>query len=56
MNNLLKQAVVFYATITPHIDAAIMACDDARYQRLARISTRASNRISRRAKLSFGRV
>ena len=49
MNKLLKEAVAFYATITPHINAAIMACDSVRYHRLAKISTLAQNRILRRA-------
>ena len=49
MNKLLKEAVAFYATITPHIDAAIMANNGVRYHRLAKISTRAHNRILRRA-------
>ena len=54
MNKLLKEAVAFYATITPHINAAIWANDSVRYQRLAKISTRAHNRILRRAGVARG--
>ncbi len=54
MNKLLKEAVAFYATITPQINAAIMAHDSGRYHRLARISNRAHDRIMRRAAVVIG--
>ena len=54
MNDLLKEAVAFYATITPHINAAIMAHDSARFYRLIKISARAHDRIMRRAKNVIG--
>lgn len=56
MNKLLKEAVAFYATITPRIDAAIIDCDSVRYHRLAKVSTRAHDRIMRRAGVVIGGV
>jgi len=54
MNKLLKEAVAFYATITPQINAAIMAHDSERYERLTRISNLAHDRIMRRAAVVIG--
>ncbi len=54
MNKLLKEAVAFYATITPQINAAIVCHDSERYERLARISNLAHDRIMRRAAIVIG--